>query len=113
MKAPLSIAAVAALLVTTFLVMGAAGPHPEDDSISALKARISSLEQRVDNLEKKLQTRPVRTSSAIRRPSRPPRKWSPPKRWRRKEFNGIPYYLVPLNQNQSRSRQRSSRKTCR
>ena len=114
MKVPISIAAVVVLLVTTFLVMGAAGPNQaRDDSISKLKARISSLERRVDSLEKKLQTRPARIGSAIRRPSNPPRVPSLPKGWRRKEFNGMPYYLVPLNQEQSRSSQRSSLKSRR
>ena len=128
MKTSKSIAAVVVLLIITFLVMGATDLNQcRDDSIAQLKARISSLEQRVEGLEKKLQTsatkrssamaRPSRPSrersSATRRPSSPPRGQSLPRGWRRKEFNGIPYYLVPLDQKQTRPSQRSSSKTHR
>jgi hypothetical protein len=47
------------------------------------------------------------------RPSNPSRERSLPRGWRRKEFNGIPYYLVPLDQNQTRPSRRSSSKTRR
>ena len=132
MKTSKSIIAVGALLVITFLVMGATDfSHNRDDSIAQLKARISSLEKRIEALEKKLQTstikrssetrgtsRPSREqglprSSATRRPSRPSREQGLPRDWRKKEFNGVPYYIVPLNQKQSRSRQRSSTKSSR
>ena len=114
MKVPVSIAAVVVLLIIAFLVMGATDPsHGRDDSITQLKARISSLERRVESLEKKLQTSTVKRSSAARRLPGPPRDQSLPRGWRRKEFNGVPYYLVPLDQKQSRSAQRSSPKTRR
>ena len=128
MKTSKSIAAVVVLLIITFLVMGATDlNHCRGDSIEQLKARISSLEQRVESLEKKLQTsatkrssamtRPSRPSrersSATRRPSSPPRGQSLPRGWRRKEFNGIPYYIVPLGQKQTRPGRRSSSKTRR
>ena len=100
--------------IIVFLVMGATDPsHGRDYSITQLKARISSLERRVESLEKKLQTSTVKRSSAARRLPGPPRDQSLPRGWRRKEFNGIPYYLVPLDQKQSRSAQRSSPKTRR
>ncbi|MCP4608015.1 MAG: hypothetical protein GY845_04800 [Planctomycetes bacterium] len=128
MKTSKSIAAVVVLVIITFLVMGAADlNHCPDDSIAQLKARISSLEQRVEGLEKKLQTsttnrssltrRPSspsrERSSVTRRPSSPPRGQSLPRGWRRKEFNGIPYYLVPLGQKQTRPSRRSSSKAHR
>jgi len=128
MKIPKSIAAAVALLIITFLVMGATDlNHSSDDSITQLKARISSLEQRVEDLEKKLQSSATKRSSATRRPSSPsrerssatrrpsspPRNQDLPRGWLRKEFNGLPYYLVPLNQKQTRPARRSSSKTPR
>ena len=114
MKAPISIAAVVVLLVTTFLVMGAADPDRDrDDSIAQLKARISFLERRVDSLEKKLQTNIVRRSPTTIRPSVPPRDQSPPGDWRRKVFDATPYFIVRSAQVQSRSSRRISPKSCR
>ena len=114
MKTPISIAAVVVLLVTTFLVMGAAGPNQDrDDSISELKVRINSLERRVDSLEKKLQTNILRRSPTTKRPSSPPRDQSPPGDWRRKGFDATPYFIVRSAQVQSRSSRRISPKSCR
>ncbi|MHC4586389.1 MAG: hypothetical protein ACYS3N_17805 [Planctomycetota bacterium] len=114
MKTSKSIAAVVIILIITFLVMGATDlNHSRDNSIAQLKARISSLEQRVEGLEKKLQTSATKRSSVTTRPSRPSREQTLPRGWRRKEFNGVPYYLVPLGQKQSRPSRRSSSKTRR
>jgi hypothetical protein len=111
MKTSKSIVAVVFLLIITFLVMGATDlNHCRDDSIAQLKARLSSLEQRVKVLEKKLQTSTIKRSSVTKRLPGSSRDQSLPRGWRRKEFNGIPYYLVPLDQKQSHSRQRSSSK---
>jgi hypothetical protein len=109
MKTSKSIASVVVLLIIAFLVMGATDlNHCRDDSITQLKARISSLEQRIEGLEKKLQTSSIKLSSANKRPSNPSRDQNLPKGWRRKEFNSVPYYIVPLDQKQSRSRLRNS-----
>jgi hypothetical protein len=118
MKTSKSIAAVVFLLITTFLVMGSTDlNHTGDDSIAQLKARSSSLEKRVEELEKKLQTNTAKRSSVrrsvTRRPLGPSRDQSLPRSWRRKEFNGIPYYIVPLGQKQSLSSRRSSSKSRR
>ena len=116
MKTSKSIAAVVVLLIIMFLVMGATDLNNcPDDSIAQLKARISSLEQRVESLEKKLQTSTTKRSSAMTRPSRPSspsREQSLPRGWRRKEFNSMPFYLVPLEQRYGQNR-RSSSKTRR
>ena len=107
MKVLVTMAAVAVLLVTVFLVMGAANPrHSRDESITLLKARISALERRVESLEKRLRISTVRRSApAVRPPASRPEQ-SLPKGWRRKEFNGVPYYLVPLKIEQSRPARR-------
>ena len=110
MKVLVTMAAVAAVLITTFLVMGAANPRhskdSKDDPIILLKARISSLERRVENLEKRLRISTARRSAPdVRRPV-PRLPQSPPRGWRRKEFNGVPYYLIPLEQKHSRPARR-------
>jgi hypothetical protein len=114
MKTPVSITTVVALVVMVLLVMGATDPdRSRDDSIARLEARIRSLERRVASLEKKLRASTVEPGISVRRLPIPPRSRSlpspPPSQslpegWRRREFNGIPYYLVPLGQKQSRSR---------
>lgn len=114
MKTSKSIAAVVVLLIITFLVMGATDlNHCGNDTIAQLKARISSLEQRVEGLEKKLQTSTIKQRPVKRRQPSPSRDQSISRGWRRKEFNGVPYYLVPLDQKLSRSHQRSSPKSRR
>jgi hypothetical protein len=114
MKTSKSIAAAAVLVVMMFLVMGATEQDQcKDDSIAELKAKIDSLEQRVERLEKKSPTSTTRRSTIRRRPQSPSREQSPPRGWRRKEFNGLRYYVIPLDQEQSRSRRRSSTKSSR
>jgi hypothetical protein len=110
MKVLVTTAVVAAVLVTAFLVMGAANPRhskdSRDDSITLLKARISSLERRVESLEKRLRINTARRSSPdVRRPVPRPEQGLP-KGWRRKDFNGVPYYLIPLEQKHSRPAKR-------
>ena len=112
MKGRISIAVVIALVAVTFLVMGAAGPkHDRDEAVSELRARISLLERRVDNLEKKLQARPAVRDSVRVRPPSPPRGSSRPRGWSPREFNGVPYYIIPLGQKQTPSRRRSALKS--
>jgi len=114
MKTSKSIGAVVVLLIITFLVMGATDlNHCKDDSIAQLKARISSLEQRVEGLEKKLQISTTKRSSVTRRPSSPSREKGLPRGWRRKEFNSMPFYLVPLEQRHTGPSRPSSSKTRR
>jgi len=114
MKTLKSIAAAIGLVVVMFMVMGATNLNQsKDDSIEQLKARINSLERRVESLEKKLQTSTTSRSSVRRRPQSPSREQSLPRSWRRKEFNGLRYYVFPLDQEQSRSRQRKSMKSSR
>ena len=106
MKVFVTMAVVAAVIVTAFLVMGAANPRhskdSRDDSITLLKARISALERRVESLEKRLRTSTVRRSVPSVRPPAARPKQSPPRSLRRKDFNGFPYYLIPLKIEQSR-----------
>ena len=98
MKVLLTTAAVAAVLITAFLVMGASNPRQSRDYSITLQARISSLERRVENLEKRLQVNTGRRSPPAVRPAIPRPEQRPPRGLRRKEFNGATYYLIPLEQ---------------
>lgn len=106
MKAPVSIAV--AVLAMGLLAWGATDQGPrDDDSIARLQDRISSLEHRVEALENRLRATTAGRSSAVRRPVPTPRSPNRPRGWRRKEFNGRSYYVIPLEQEPAGSSQRS------
>lgn len=84
-----------------------AGPNDDLDvrgEIGELKEQISSLQDRVELLEKRLREgtivivdkpeRPDDQSPRMPRQFRLPEHWR--KGWQRREFNGIPYYVIPL-----------------
>ena len=106
MKAPVSIAV--AVLAMGLLAWGATNQDPRGgDPIARLEVRISSLEHRVETLERRLRATTAGRSSATRRPVPTPRSPTRPRGWRRKEFNGRSYYVIPLEQEPARSTQRS------
>ena len=106
MKAPITITVV--VLAMAFLATGAADPVPRDsEAMARLEDKVSALEQRVQSLEGKLESIAARTNVATRRSARPPRGQSRPRGWRRKEFNGVPYYIIPIEQRPSRSAERT------
>jgi hypothetical protein len=80
---------------------------PEGSQIEQLSKQIAQLQRRVEALEKRLAerqrpSRPIEPPSLVLpRSSRPPRQSRPG--WQRREFNGVPYYIIPIEQ-QSRSR---------
>lgn len=97
MKASIPIVIAAVVLVVACLALGSPAPDRErDDVIARLEQRIDTLERRVEMLEKKLHAAPVGRRSSTTRPARPSVRPSHPRGWRRKEFNGIPYYVIPL-----------------
>jgi len=106
MKAPVFVAVV--LLAMAFLALGATDPaQRHDDSVARLEDRISALEHRVKTLESKLQSTPPRRRAAPVPPERTPRSQHHPKGWRRKEFNGIPYYIIPVERKPGQSTRRT------
>lgn len=106
MKARIAIAAV--VLAVALLAWGKTGQDPGgNDSIVRLEDRISALERRVETLERKLQSTPVGRRAAPVPPGRTSRSQSHPKGWRRKEFNGIPYYIVPIERKPGQSTRRA------
>ncbi len=63
------------------------------DIVAILTARVAALEKRIQTLEASQQR------IVIGRSMVPDRK-TLPKGWQQREFNGIPYYIVPLDQRQ-------------
>jgi hypothetical protein len=63
--------------------------------IQALKKQVNALEQRVEALEEQTLLRQPPRSVPLPAPRLPGRRV--PDNWRQREFNGIPYYIVPLH----------------
>ena len=88
------------------------------ETISSLTERIKELEARVERLEKsrqilalpapgtELPTRPKGPQEYQQRPDSMPEP-DLPKGWQRKEFNGVPYYIVPLDSGSTSASTRS------
>lgn len=74
--------------------------------IAGLKKQISSLEERIKSLEKRLENStiirfdipPHLDKPIIKTPEMFLRHKHLPKGWIQREFNGIPYYIIPLSQ---------------
>ena len=76
-----------------------------DPTVKTLLKRIEKLERQVQKLEAELKAKP-----SIVVPTQLPQNTLPklipapkqvPQNWVQKEFNGLPYYIVPLNQEQT------------
>jgi hypothetical protein len=102
--------AAAVVLVVALLAMGAGdATGGSDASMARLSERVRSLERRVEDLEKRLRGRAPTVRPSMRRSSRPSGERSLPKGWRRREFNGVPYYVIPVEVKPGRSRRADSR----
>lgn len=104
MKAPACVSV--AILIMAFLAMGATDPEHQRDDFRQLMDRVSSLERRVQTLESRLQSIVEKTKPPRTRPANPPRDHSRPNGRRRREFNGVPYYVIPVEQESTRSTSR-------
>jgi hypothetical protein len=83
---------------------GAIAPRavPESSEIEQLKKEIALLEQRVESLEKRLADNSLR--AAVENGRQSPDVINPylgvrpvPRNWKKGEFNGMPYYIVPID----------------
>ena len=84
--------AVAAVVV---LGMGAAAPAPSQESseIEQIKKEVAALRGRVEALEERLKEGKVRPGVITPYPEL---RQVPPN-WKRGEFNGMPYYIIPID----------------
>lgn len=84
------------LMPLTLLALGASTESSEsvEAELKSLKSQVESLEKRVITLETQMADRPLKyLQPAI------PQMPQAPKGWRKRQFNGIPYYVIPLQQN--------------
>ena len=99
------------------LVVFCAGAAPDNDDdtssdIKALKKEIATLRQRVEALEKQLAERRVIIPRTPRGqvPGLTPRdSQRTPEGWQKRYFNGVPFYIIPID-GRPKARARSSRR---
>lgn len=94
-----------AIVVATILYVGAAAPAPSSGSsseIEQLKKEVTDLRQRVESMEQ--HWKEVLTPATIMDGKTRPDVINPysglrqvPQNWKRGEFNGIQYYIVPID----------------
>ena len=105
MKPAILFLAIGSILATITLCVAAASPGTAGASaeIEQLKKEIATLRQRIESLEKRLEDR---TFVIQRERAMPPtaidpnsllRPRSTPRNWRQFEFNGMPYYVIPID----------------
>lgn len=101
------VAVVTALFLSAYVVAGGADdehkPKPADTGDKMLSERIAVLEKRVaelEELEKRVTAlEQLSGQTIIRSYQLPPGSTEPlPPGWQEHEFNGLRYYLVPLNE---------------
>jgi len=80
----------------TLLALGAT-----TDSNDNVKAELKSLKSQVTSLEKRVITLETQLADRTLKYLQPTIPQTPqvPKGWRKRQFNGIPYYVIPLQQN--------------
>jgi len=103
MKRAILFFATVGILAVVTLCVAAASPDPSDDSatIDQLKKEIETLRQRVDSLEKRLEQSQSAAQTRVwpLTPIDPNGAVQPhpiPRNWKRFEFNGMPYYVIPV-----------------
>ncbi|MCP4261943.1 MAG: hypothetical protein GY774_31240 [Planctomycetes bacterium] len=96
MKRFLLLIGLAILIPLTVLALGAKTESSEsvESELKSLKSQVASLEKRVKTLEIQMADRALKDLPFII-----PQKPQVPKGWRKRQFNGIPYYVIPLQQN--------------
>ncbi|MDT8300125.1 MAG: hypothetical protein RQ760_01495 [Sedimentisphaerales bacterium] len=79
----------------TLLALGAT-----EDSNDNVKAELKSLKSRIEFLETRVQTLETQLADRTFKYLQPTIPQTPqvPKEWRKRQFNGIPYYVIPLQQ---------------
>ncbi|MHC4518839.1 MAG: hypothetical protein ACYTAS_09650 [Planctomycetota bacterium] len=95
MKAPIAIALAGCCVFGSILALAADEENSSKPSeLETLRKRVADLEARVLVLEGRFHLVPRDPNAAI------PRRWlhgrPVPENWSRREFNGMPYYVIPL-----------------
>lgn len=85
------------LMPLTLLALGA-----KTESSESIQAELKSLRSQVESLEKRiaqLEIQSLKDKVTKDYPGIIPQMPQAPKGWRKRQFNGIPYYAIPLQQN--------------
>ncbi len=84
------------LMPLTLLALGAKTDSNKsiEAELKSLRSQIESLEKRVITLETQMADRMLKDLPLIM--PQTPQTPQVPKGWRKREFNGIPYYVIPL-----------------
>ena len=90
---------LAILMPLTLLALGAKTESSKnvEAELKSLKSQVASLGKRVTTLEPQLADRAIKDL-----PLTIPQTPQAPKGWRKRQFNGIPYYVIPLQQNSNK-----------
>jgi cell division protein FtsB len=96
MKRFLLLIGLAILMPLTVLALGAKTEPDEsvEAELKSLKSQVEFLETRVQTLETQMADKTLKDL-----PFTIPQRPQVPKGWRKRQFNGIPYYVIPLQQN--------------
>ena len=99
MRRFLLLIALAIFMPLTLLALGAKTESSEsiEAELKTLKSQVASLEKRIKTLEIQLADRAIKDVPLII-----PQTPQAPKGWQKRQFNGIPYYVIPLQQNSNK-----------
>ena len=89
------------IIPLTALALGATTESNEDieAELKSLKSQVKSLENRVKIMEVQLLAERAPKDLPLTIPRQIPQT---PKGWQKREFNGIPYFVMPLQQNSNK-----------
>ncbi len=96
MRRFLLLISLAILMPLTLLALGAKAQSSKsiESELKSLRSQVESLENRVKSLEIQMADRTLKDLPLIT-----PQMPHVPKGWRKRQFNGIPYYVIPLQKN--------------
>ncbi|MBW7991382.1 MAG: hypothetical protein FVQ84_15410 [Planctomycetes bacterium] len=100
MRRFLLLTGLAILMPLTLLALGAKTESSKnvEAELKSLKSQVASLEKRIKTLEAQLLADRTIKDLPLIIPQMP----QVPKGWRKRQFNGIPYYVIPLQQNSNK-----------
>jgi hypothetical protein len=97
MKVPIAIVLVGCCLFGGIMALAAEDEStPKPSELDALRKQVQALEARIEVLEKLLAEQRQGPNALTLPPSLHGR--PVPETWSRREFNGMPYYVIPLGQ---------------
>jgi len=110
MKRLLILISLAILIPSSLFALGAKDKSSKSIQVElkSIRTEIASLEKRVKELENQLQqvSKGIKNYS-VTIPQTFPRMNQVPEGWLKREFNGIPYYIIPLQQIPNKSTQQT------